>query len=673
MKTTIGDKEVYLAPDDLPEFEYSLLDVTDPSKVRGSSSTTFEVPGSIEAFRVLGGRAIGEEVKTKQSFRINQGSQVLFEGICTPVEWTDGKISVAAFGDNAEWISAAKNTQCVDVDMGVTDIIDANHMIVVWTSEDWDGPFSYRNYCFPLIDYGSQSFATQSTNLPLTSFRFGAQVSSLLKKFFDDNGLTVQVKGELARVWDKLMVPAISNNYRVFDARVIVEASQDQSFFNISQTIAPAFTGIYGVDTLAEDDPAFAVPTQGSMLLPYSGSFFRTTIPGRVSVKFNGTITVRRAAGQATLGQQLKFWLFNQTTQQVEASTLVNVAAGIGDIDVVIDRELFSLDSDTAVTYTVWCSPLPADVGTIFNPQPDGLPVCIMRQGSQFVYEIVDVNNIMQPDVQYHVSSAFPTNFSVGDLISSLSNIFRLSIQTNQQSKTVVISTLDDYLQSIDNGIDWSDRVDETKDVAKVLPSSPYQYRLAYTADEKDELAKNYNGQSQWTAEGVYESGGVDAERLITVKFAPTQQGLRYGNVIVPVLREEDKVTPYIKAKPRLLVYEGARNTGDPVFTFNTVLWYWFPRAYFAGEGGTDINLGFGDDVGRLGTMNRYWRNFLDRSVKPYLRADVVIYDDEFMNFAFGRPRLVHDGMQRSWFYVQKISGKRFGDGTPIQCELIPV
>ena len=673
MKTTIGDKEVYLAPDDLPEFEYSLIDVTDPSKVRGSRSTTFDVPGSIEAFQVLGGRAIGEDVKTEQPFRINQGSQILFDGVCTPVEWTDSKVSVAAFGDNAEWISAAKNTQCADVDMGVTDVIDANHMIVVWTSEDDDGPFSYRNYCFPLIDYGSQAFATANTNLALTSFRFGAQVSSLIKKFFDDNGLTVKIKGELAKFWDKLMVPGLGNSYRVYDARVIVEASQDQSFFNIGQTVAPVFTGFYGIDTLTEEDPAFAVPTPGSMLVPYSGSFFRTTIPGRVSVKFDGTITVRRGAGQDSLGQRLKFWLFNQTTQTAEATTLVNVPAGTGDIDMVIDRELFNVEVDPAVTYTVWCSPQPADVGTIFNPQPDGLPVCIVRQGSQFIYEIVDTNNIMQPDVQYHVSSAFPTNFSVADLISSLSNIFRLAIQTNQQSKTVVISTLDDYLQPIDDGIDWSERVDEMRDVAKVQPSSPYSYRLAYTADDKDELARGYNGQAQWTAEGVYDVGGVDAEKEITIKFAPTQQGVRYGDVVVPVLREEDKVTPYVKAKPRLLIYEGANNIGEPVFTFNSVLWYWFPRAYFAGEGGTDINLGFGDDAGRLGTMNRYWRNFLNRSVKPYLRADIVIYDDEFMDFAFGRPRLVHDGIQRSWFYVQKISGKRFGDGSPVQCELIPV
>jgi hypothetical protein len=49
-------------------------------------------------------------VAGEQSIRIGDGGQVLFEGVCTPVEWSEDRVSIAAFGDNADWIGKAKNT-----------------------------------------------------------------------------------------------------------------------------------------------------------------------------------------------------------------------------------------------------------------------------------------------------------------------------------------------------------------------------------------------------------------------------------------------------------------------------------------------------------------------------------------------------------------------------------
>jgi hypothetical protein len=109
------------------------------------------------------------------------------------------------------------------------------------------------------------------------------------------------------------------------------------------------------------------------------------------------------------------------------------------------------------------------------------------------------------------------------------------------------------------------------------------------------------------------------------------------------------------------------------VWRFNGVNRTEFPRAYFAGSGGNDINIGFGNDVGRLGTLERFWRASLIRAVKPYLQGEFRVYDDEFMNFEFARPRLVNDGYGNVWMYVQVVKGKKFGDDDLVDCELIPV
>ena len=76
---------------------------------------------------------------------------------------------------------------------------------------------------------------------------------------------------------------------------------------------------------------------------------------------------------------------------------------------------------------------------------------------------------------------------------------------------------------------------------------------------------------------------------------------------------------------------------------------------------------------GIVGTMQKHWRNYLIRISRPFFRGFVRLYDDEFMNFGFDRPRLINDGYMDTWVYVQKINAKRFGDERPVECELIPV
>ena len=670
MKTTIGDSEVYLAPDDYPEFEYSLVEVTDPSKVRGSRSTTFDVPASSEAYRVLGGRALNEEVASEQPFRIGEGSQILFEGVCTPVEWSDSRVTVAAFGDNAEWINAAKNTKCSEMDLGVTELITLDHIRDVWQSEEDNGAFSQYPYCFPLIDYGEFSGFLAGQSINEFDMRFGVQVSYLVRKFFADNGFSVKVEGELQRFWDKIMIPGLANNYRINDAISVVEVSTDTVIVSPANNDQAAIEGWRGFDTLVVADDAMNSP-QLPLDNTYNsgGSYFTPAIFNRyvsVKVSIKARFRVAAAGGGAFYGGLLQVFMFRNvspTANFVIGYTTISLPPINGTQEIDIEQELFVADVFHNWTCSVHC-----------RPQVAGATVTILA-GSQLTYEIVNVfpySGVMAALLKYDIASALPSGLSVGDVISGITNIFRLSVQTNQLTNTVTFSTLDDYLRPIYEGIDWSDRIDETEGVVKVQPDNPISYRLRYTEDDKDELARDYNGEAQWTAQGIYDAGGRDDEKEIKVKFAATQQNLRFG-VVIPVLKEEGSVEQYLKCKPRILLYDGIRDEGRTVFTWNGVARTKWPRAYFAGEGGTDINMGFGNDIGRPGTLQTFWRRYLGSITRPYLKADVRLYDDEFMDFAFGRPRLVHDGIMRSWVYVNKIKGKRFGDGSSVECELIPI
>ena len=100
MRLYIGGTEVQLAPDELPEFTYSLIEIIDPSKTRGSTSTTFDIPNTNATRIALGGPAMSETVAGEQSIRIGDGGQVLFEGPACSIKRQ--KLEVEAVGVGGE-------------------------------------------------------------------------------------------------------------------------------------------------------------------------------------------------------------------------------------------------------------------------------------------------------------------------------------------------------------------------------------------------------------------------------------------------------------------------------------------------------------------------------------------------------------------------------------------
>jgi hypothetical protein len=680
MRTVINGQDVYLDGDNIPEFTYSLNELTDFTKVRGSSSTTFEVPASNSARVGLGGPAMQEEVIGEVPIRIGEGGQVLFEGVCKPMEWTEDSVQVVAYGDNATWFDRAKSTKCVDVDMGLTLPMSMAVVSAFWQAEQATNLSTLEtvNYSFPLIDYGSMGSFTGSTSVTLDKIRFAASVRALLEKFFADNGFTLKVKGTLAALWPRLMLPSASHNYQVSDFVQVASASQTILLSINNYQVLPFQTGIIGLDTIEYRSGLFDPLTSPNLNV---GSFFSTinAVPDvNVTVSVTGRFTIVRDASTVNSGTSLRFRLYNQTdsslfNEVIIAEVSIPVPPGIGTFSIDLDQQLFvGANIENAKTYAVSVAAVPFTQSVTTGYQGCQL---YMEAGTTITFTGSPVTFTELIDgVSFKVSSAISPSLNIGDVISALANILRLVITTDQLTNTVTFQHYDDYLLDVSAGVDWSDRLSHNDLPAKVMPEVPERYLFKYTSDDKDERLQDYNGEAEWTAEGRYDTTGREDEKVTTVKFAATQQGTRFGGVVVPVIKEVDKVTDYVKCKPRILVHGGYSVPGGTAVTLSGVggLTY-APRYYFAGSGGLDINLGFGDDVGRIGTLSRYWRASLLRATKPYLKGEFRVYDDEFMNFEFARPRLVNDGYGSVWMYVQTIKGKRFGDDDLVECDLIPV
>jgi len=677
MRTVINGQDIFLDADNIPEFSYSLNELTDFTKVKGSSSTTFDIPASNAARAGLGGVAIQERFLGEVPIRIGDGGQVLFEGICVPMEWTDDSIKVVAYGDNATWFDRAKTTKCVDVNLGNTNTINTGVILLRWFQGqgDLESELNDYNFFFPLIDYGSMGAYTATTNITIDKIRWAVSVRALIKKFFNDAGFSVIIKGRLNSLWNRLSMPSSNYTYKARPFTRIVKASVDQSTQWDEFALVPPWGG-YGMDTVVLDDgyPYETVPPPDPSV-PAGLSSIQSDISGILTVAVKGRYRVNRGL-IASLGTSLRFELQQLTgfvfpNVVVLATANVNVPPGAGSVEVEVDQILFTVPIAANTSYTVVVYPTPFS-GSIFSPP--FRPLVDVLAGTEIRFDIAPPNYTqITTGFNYEVSSAMPPSLSVADVISSLATMLRLVITTNQLTNEVAFQHYDDYLLDPTEGVDWSDRLTHTTLPAKVRPETPERFVFKYAEDDKDERLFNYNDESDWTAEGVYKTEGREDEKLATLKFAATQQGTRFGGAIVPVIKEVDKTTDYVKCKPRILVHGGYTTNANTVMTIFGAERSYYPRFYFAGSGGTDINLGFGNDAGRIGTIERFWRASLIRAQKAYLQGKFRVYDDEFMNFEFARPRLVNDGYGNVWMYVQKIKGKTFGDDSPVECELIPV
>jgi len=652
-KVTIGDTEVFLPADRLPEFSYSLFDLTDPSKVRGARSTTFEIPATNAARQELGGVTLAEASPGPLPLRIGDGGVTIFGGTAVPTEWGDDVITVNAFGDNAGWFSAAKGTRIQDLDLGVSETINAAYQIASWTDEE-------QADVYPLIDYGGFADRTASFNVGVQKLRPGIRVHRILTEFFQSNGFTVKAVGTLRRHWKKLFLPntgriQMSDQYLAGNSATLTGSGalsmQEWYTLGFPPSPPPPFNApqVLPPTPVTETDPGGNV----------SGTIYTAPLNQRMRVVIDGTITF--ISGLFPFGNDETFRLvvyFNNSDYQPLAQYEFTVSGPV---------YTFNLND-----YIVW-------EGDILQGTSIGLGIYNTTGEKSAVanvtvkYEVVNVE--YQEDVQLDIAGVAP-KMSVGDLISGLCNILRLTVRTDDTTHEVTFSYYDEYAKSTVEGIDWRDRIDHGG-LEKMQPQVPSVYNFAFKDDNNDQYLRDFKeAQDREYGSLRYEVGGKDGEQDVEVPFAATVQRMTFGNLVLPAMRKEG---PYYQQdiyewQPRILVLDGVE---AGTWTFDSVVRTQYPRSYFVGGQGRDISLAFGEEVengGAVpGTVARRWREYIRRITSPRLRARVRVFDDEFMGFSFDRPRLVHDGWHQRWMYVAEVKGKRFGEDSYTECELIPM
>lgn len=645
-KVTVGDAEVYLDPSRLPEFSYSLNDLTDPSKVRGARSTTFDIPATNGARQVLGGVTLAEETDASLPFRIGDGGVTLFAGTCVPTEWADGRVSVNAFGDNAGWFSAAKATKLQDLNLGTSGTINAAYQEASWTDQD-------QADVYPLIDYGAFVDRASTYDVGVGQLRPGLRVHRILSEFYAANGYTVEARGRLKKHWKKLFLPN-TGRIKISDAFAAGYSASLRDDIGVIPEYRFDWPGTA---------PAPIVSNGATVVDPstsITGTTYTAALAMRVQVRLTGEIAHAPTVPFAPL-QVMTLAVYNATN--VLKGTFNYQAGTFGTTKVFEDQVLWEGDIVIGETLNVGLYWSGSGSASIFNT----------TASVTVAYKVVNIE--YQEGVELNIAETAP-KMTVADFVSGLCNILRLTARTDDATHTVTFSYYDDFLKKETEGIDWRERIDHAG-LEKVQPTVPAAFNFTYKEDTNDQYLRDFReAQDREYGSYQYTTGGTDGEVNVSVPFAATAQRLTFDNIVIPALRKEG---PYYQQdayewQPRILVLDGME---EGEWTFDGVAQTEFPRSYFVGTKQRDISLAFGDETENggavRGTVFTRWANYLRRQVSPYLRCRVRVYDDEFMGFSFDRPRLVHDGWHQRWCYVGEIKGKRFGDEAFVECDMIPM
>lgn len=678
----IDGKYIDLDPQELPGFYYALQDLIDLDALKGSHSTTMQLPATDQVRAALGGWSIAEEFDERPlDLKVSTGSAVIFSGKAKVISRSADTYEVVAIGNNAAWKDAADALSLRQVDMGVTPNVTAAYQESTWTDED-------NIVYFPLIDYGSLTSRPYLYNVTPQTLRPALRVWHVLKRAFGQMGYSIEAKRGLAGNCKKFVLPNVTTNTfsqtdNVFAEVLRMSRNGAQPTWYKQPVNAPFAGTPIQVDLPTFTGPSYATP----------GSFAPAT-DCQVRVEVGLAWAVDSWSGpfinnQGGVQYTLNLVVYDFTDGEIVATTSpINKQYPIGNPQFLNQSAVRDLTEFTALaghTYGI----------CVFSPQWDYFNAGGLLYGGVQADSIRTLESTYaswQSSTQFYttgvplvINTAAP-DISVLELLKWWTINQNIVVRTDETTKHVTFEYYDDFCRPIGEGLDWTYRIDHSNALRKVTDVLPRAYHFRFEEDSNDagviELNKNrgtlppYGGHDEPVATGQEEALEV------SIGFAPTEMVASLDKwLYIPRLlsteSEQDAqgfYSNYYDHAPRLLYADGLE-LGNWSWNGTTVEEY--PRCYFIwGEAGR-VNIAFGNEAQQGGLANgsvaARWRNRLRRSTAPTVEGFLRLHDYELGDFDFGKPLYMSDGHHGSWFYLVEIKRHQFLADNTTEVKLVRV
>lgn len=656
MRGTIDGTDIYLDDGQLPAFSSSSVGIEDPAQIKGAGSTTIRVVATKESARAIGTEFMRQvPIAGRLQITIGEDSASVFKADAVPVKKDRNEIELICLAGNSLWFEQARSTKIRDLDMGITDPLDAS--LITDTFDDEDNPIY-----FPLIDYGSFEGRSSTYDVPVTKFRPAIRFHSLLTKAMKDFGFRVRARGSLRDKWKKLALldPEASPGVTIPVPYPVDEIFSTSNPAPDGYYFIPSADGIMTVEcyqleinynpaTTDFDAMQFRVVvydfTARKRLASYDIPIVYFGDANYGAIKVDHTFTgVRVRSG-------------NQIYVAIECLDVTEITP----VTVATDTSWVEYNRDSG-TQTLKLRP--DNVDNIYGFIPDGL-----------------LGNYYE-GYQLRVAHIAP-DWTVSEMMTRMANAVCLAYDTDQSTRTVNIWFDHEFFRRHEPGStfrDWTTRMDHTSAPAQKLISAPRNFTLKYDNDKSDEfivMADRRSGVTNGYGSHVQENDVLfGTDKTITIPISPSINGKIFGGCYCPILRQqgaEYQEDNYGRTS-RILITDGI---ASGTWKLDGVAQTEYPRCYFSAPD-TPIPLAF-DNATFDGSVHPVskdgsWKRRLDvMRYSRILECNLFIRDHELQDFDHGMPTLVDDGSGPAWYWVQEIQQHRFGVNQPTKCLLVQI
>ena len=552
---TLGDIDV--------EFTFSVADVSDIERRNTSYSKTLTLPstaknqqlfGNIFDISVSNDYIVGD-VNIGQNFNPAKQAQAqifldnvkIFDGVLRmmKINSKSGDIvyEVNMFGRLRDILHELGDKTLADLDFDDYDHVwNRTNIEASWSRTDWvDGA---QNYVYPLVDYGYSTDG--NVTFPITNFKPAVFVSEILKRIFAEANFQVTAPIFSSVYFRKLLLITAEKTITKESTTLLhqtpvlyqQEVTTDASFsrlLNFSSTLASGFT-IQNSGTRFRWNKTQNLNTGLTLNLRLSFESLQafTENVWTISVLKNGSeiLYSARNVNFISVGQ---FYLWD-----VEIT---------GGIDLAFD-DYFEIRLKGEI----------AGSGTNTQLQTE---VVVAPIGSFKIGNTVPVAVELEQGDTMKIEYTLPKSLKQRDFLKSIISMYNLYV-TQDRLRTNVLEIIpynEFYRTFKDQALDWSDKLDQSKEIS-ITPLSELsakEYRLTFD-DDSDYWSTSYKtkfNQAYGESRTIIDNDFILDTKTVKVVFSPPVMREQVaGQIMIHLYKVENGVKIPDNFKPRIAYWK---------------------------------------------------------------------------------------------------------------------
>lgn len=479
MNLYVNNTKIELAPGERITLSKSVARIGEIETRSGVVSADFDVLATSVNIATLGHNNTLESdnavsPSTKQEAYLEDEGHIISRGFVQIVSWDQRNrtISLAFFGDNADWFELLRGKFVDDIDFS-----DLNHD---WTEANITASWTNTSgYIYPAVDYGrltgDTNFYTEIEDWYPALFR-----STIIERAFRD--INYRIEGDFLETfpYQNCIIPFSRSKFERDISRLLANATDGPGVYTFSDLLVAATSGN---DTQVIDIDTAVFDPEGAFNLS-TNRFVATQTLTTAVFKFTFRADMTIEATGATADGEIHFKVRKNGTDILDQTLLthsgLSQTAGSGDFVFTATEDLVATDYIDAVFYFTYSGATVGVTNMFFTVNTDS-----------FTFDLVSVDSTIPVSGLVTLNEILP-EISQLDLVKDMIVSNNLIVESDPSGGWVRFTKFDQVYDNMPDAVDWSERVDlismRTIDFTEALSGFGVKNYFRYQEEGEDDI-----------------------------------------------------------------------------------------------------------------------------------------------------------------------------------------